>query len=52
MPEIRQVTLTLIYANNTRFIVGGFESEAKALEWIAQEQTRPYWQQSTTWEIV
>lgn len=52
MPEIQQVVLTLIYQDNTRFIVGGFESEAKALEWISNEQNSPNWVESTTWEIV
>ena len=43
--------LTLIYQDGNRFFVGGFPSEAAALAWLAEEQTRPYWQQSTTWEI-
>lgn len=50
--ENTQVTLTLIYQDGTRFIVGGFDSLEKAQAWLAEEQTRPYWQQSTTWEIV
>lgn len=52
MPEIKQVTLTLIYLDNTRFIIGGFKDEAAALAWIAEEQAKPQWQQGTTWEIV
>lgn len=46
------VTLTLIYQDNSRFIVGEFEDEAAALVWLTEEQTRPYWQNTTTWDIV
>lgn len=52
MPHQEHFTLILIYENGSRFIVGGFDSEEKALAWITEEQSRPYWQQSTTWEIV
>lgn len=44
-------TLTLVYPDNSKFIVGGFPSQAAAEAWLAKEQAKPYWINGTTHSI-
>lgn len=41
------VLVTLIYADGTHWFAGQFPSQAAADAWIAEEQTRPYWVDTT-----
>jgi hypothetical protein len=44
--------VTLIYSDMTRWIAGGFSSQAEANAWVAAEQTKPYWNNEIQVEIV
>lgn len=44
-------TLTLIYADGSQFLVGGFSSSDSANDWINIEKTRPYWVSTTITQI-
>lgn len=45
-------TVTLVYADTSTWLAGGFETEDEANSWIAIERTRPYWVESTTAHVV
>jgi hypothetical protein len=46
------VSVTLVYENGTTWFAGTFNCQADADAWIATEQTRPYWAESTQIEQV
>jgi hypothetical protein len=41
------VQLTLVYPDNTTFLVGTFPSAQAVDQWVLTEQTRPYWKEGT-----
>ncbi len=44
--------LTLIYADLTKFLIGGFGTIEAAKRWMEEEKTRPYWDMQTQFELV
>lgn len=45
-------TLNLIYKDGTVWHAGGFSTQESADAWVAEEKTRPYWDQATRVEII
>jgi hypothetical protein len=46
------IVVTLIYADNTQWIAGGFPTMDAANAWVAAEQAKPYWISPTQVQIV
>ena len=46
------IELTLIYSDETTWLVGGFNTLGEAEAWLAEEMTRPYWDPATTYQTV
>ena len=44
--------VTLVYADATTWFAGAFPSLEAANKWVEEEKTRPYWQSTTTVQIV
>jgi hypothetical protein len=45
------IVVTLIYANGSQWIAGGFDTLDAANAWIANEQAQPYWDPATEAQI-
>jgi hypothetical protein len=51
METITMFEVTLVYADETTWFVGGFPTMDLANDWINEEKTRPYWVSTTQIQI-